>query len=382
MSSKERSTYITEIPREGMKIAEDSLDDHILVWLEPDLTNETSNLHVSLGLQTSARQVITFDDAQKCFDHLAKVPEQRVFLVLSFKIDDTQLQHFQCLSNIEYIYAFGWDAIFKQEQSKLVLVTNIPQLISRLSSDVRASQGDEDTDFVSLENVGFQSSPEFKMTGDAKLFIFYQLVLEILLRYPKTPEIKEQFISFCTDMIQGIPEEIKTWNEFLNTYNPSVAIRWYTRPCFLHRIFNHSCRIGDIKSMFKLVFFMTDLYARLRYLHRCHFDLFSAHIYVYRGRPMSTGEFEKFTKSIGNLVVTKSFVSTTTNYDVARIYAGGYSEVSGILPAILKMKIDKQRNESKPFCYIRGESNVEDDDEVLMSIGMVFYLAEHSENVY
>jgi hypothetical protein len=382
MGSKERTTYVTEIPYVEMKRAEDLLDNYILVWLEPALADSKSSFPVSIGLQTSVRDVRTFNDVEKCLSYLATITEKRVFLVLSFQIDDAQLQRFQHLSHIELIYAFGWDSIFRPEQSKLVHVTTIQELISRVSSDIRSHEGDNDTDFASLGNDTAQVLQGFQAAGDAKVFIFYQLVLEVLLHYPKTPAIKQQFISFCTEINQEKDSELRTLDEFLKTYDPSQAIKWYTRPCFLHRIFNRSCRIGDIKSMFKLVFFMTDLYARLKFLHERNFDLFQERIYVYRGRPMSTSEFNRFQDSIGDLVVTKSFLSTTTEYDVARMYSGGYSQVPGITPAILKMKINKQRNESKPFAYIREESSVPHDDEILLPIGMVFRLTELNSRVY
>ena len=52
---------------------------------------------------------------------------------------------------------------------------------------------------------------------------------------------------------------------------------------------------------------------------------------------MSLSEFDKFQRSIGDLVVIESFLSTTTNYDVARIYAGEQREVLGII-LLLKKK--------------------------------------------
>lgn len=382
MASKEGSTYITGYSCEEVRRAEDSLDNYVLVWLEPELADRKSSFSVSVGLQTSVRDVRTFNDVERCLSYLVAVTEKRVFLVLWSKIDDAQLQRFQCLRHIELIYAFGWESIFRPEQSKLIHVTTIQELISRVSSDIRSYDGNDDSDFVSLGNANSEVLQGFKAAGDAKIFIFYQLVLEILLHYPKTSATKEQFISFCFEINQEKDSELKVLNEFLKMYDPSQAIKWYTRPCFLHRIFNRSCRIGDIKSMFKLVFFMADLYGRLKYLRDKYAKFFQEHIYVYRGRPMSTIEFDKFQNSIGDLVVTKSFLSATTDYAVARMYAGGYSQVPGITPAILKMKINKQSNESKPFAYIREESSVQDDDEVLMSIGMVFRLTESNLRVY
>ncbi|CAF5060249.1 unnamed protein product, partial [Rotaria socialis] len=72
---------------------------------------------------------------------------------------------------------------------------------------------------------------------------------------------------------------------------------------------------------------------------------------------MLMGEFKKLAASIGDLVVTKSFLSTTTKREVAAMYSGRGTLDPEMVPAILHMKIDARRNETKPFAYIRYYSN-------------------------
>jgi hypothetical protein len=45
------------------------------------------------------------------------------------------------------------------------------------------------------------------------------------------------------------------------------------------------------------------------------------------------------------------------------------------------MKINKRRNETKPFAFIRYQSSVRSDDEVLVSIGTVFRIDGEKEEV-
>jgi hypothetical protein len=133
--------------------------------------------------------------------------------------------------------------------------------------------------------------------------------------------------------------------------------------------------------MFKLAFFMTDLYAQLKDLHDENFDWYNDEVDVYRGKLMSTMEFEKLKASIGDLIVTKSFLSTTSERDVALPYSGVASEDHNVVPALLHMKINKRRNETKPFAFIRYQSSVRSDDEVLVSIGTVFRIDGEKEQV-
>ncbi len=243
-----------------------------------------------------------------------------------------------------------------------------------------STEEDNDTDFASLQSNSAATSTQGD-EGDARIFIFFQFIIEILLRLPETTDIKEQFISFCMEKTNDNLAQQKIFQEFIQSYDPDDAISWYTRPCFLHKLLNRTCRLGNIKDMFKLAFFMTDLYAQLKDLHDENSDSYKAEVDVYRGKLMSTMEFEKLKASIGDLVVTKSFLSTTSERDVALPYSGVGSEDHNVVPALLHMKINKRRNETKPFAFIRYHSSVRSDDEVLVSIGTVFRIDGEKEQV-
>jgi hypothetical protein len=380
-SSKEATTYITAITCEQMKDAEDHLREYILAWLDTAMRGDKNAFDLSLGLLHTVQQVYTFNNAQKCLDYLRSITEQRAFLVLSCTISDQHLDEFLALPQLEYIYLFGREAILKKEHSKVVEVTSIQNLYNRLNRDARSStEEDNDTDFASLQSNSAATSTQGD-EGDARIFIFYQFIIEILLRLPKTTDIKEQFISFCMEKTNDNLAQQNIFIEFMRNYKPNEAISWYTKPCFLHKLLNRTCRLGNIKDMFKLAFFMTDLYAQLKDLHDENFDWYKDEVDVYRGKLMSTMEFEKLKASIGDLVVTKSFLSTTSERDVALPYSGVGSEDHNVVPALLHMKINKRRNETKPFAFIRYQSSVRSDDEVLVSIGTVFRIDGEKEEV-
>jgi hypothetical protein len=167
----------------------------------------------------------------------------------------------------------------------------------------------------------------------------------------------------------------------MEDYQPDQAISWYTDTSFLHKLLNRTCRLGNIKDMFKLAFFMVDLNAQLKIVHHEYFDYYADQVHVYRGRPMSTVEFNKLQDSIGDLVVTKSFLSTTKKKDVACFYSGVGTKKPDFVPAILHMIINKQINETKSFAPIRYNSQIREDDEVLISIGTIFRIIKKTHEV-
>lgn len=119
------------------------------------------------------------------------------------------------------------------------------------------------------------------------LRVFYQLLIEILLCLPKTPEIKEQFLSFCTEKTNDNLVQQKIVLERMKNYTPDKAVAWYRDDSFLHKLLNRTCRLGNIKDMFELAFFMVDLNVQLKIIHEEYFDSHPEKIHVYWGRRMS-----------------------------------------------------------------------------------------------
>jgi hypothetical protein len=381
MSSSEATTYVMTITDKQMENAENYLQEYVLAWLDTAMNNDNNKFNVSLGLLRAIQQVSTFKNVQKCLEYLSSITEKRAFLILSCKIDQNLLDDFIALSQLEYIYTFGDETILKNEQSKLVEVTSIQSLYSHLSRNSRLNTEEEnDTDFASLTSeTTVKSIQDFN--GDARIFIFYQLLIEILLRLPKTPEVREQFFSFCMEKTNDNLAQQKIFQKRMENYKPDQAILWYTDTSFLHKLLNRTCRLGNIIDMFKLAFFMVDLNAQLKIVHHKYFDSYTEQVHVYRGRPMSTVEFSKLQNSIGDLVVTKSFLSTTTKRDVACFYSGVGTQKPDFVPAILHMIINKQRNETKSFARVRYDSQVSEDDEVLISIGTIFRVTKQNQEV-
>ena len=381
MSSSEATTYITAIKYQQMKDAEDYFQGYVPVWLDTAMNDDQNTFSVCLGTLRTLQHVHKFNDGKLCFEFLCSITDKRAFLILSCKIDDQLLNDFMALPQLEYIYQFGDETIIKKEQSKLVELASVQALYEHLSANsCYRTEEDNGTEFAYLSSSATVRSMN-DLNDDARVFIFYQLLIEILLRLPKTPQIREQFYSFCMEKTNGNSAQQKIFLERMKNYTPDKAIPWYTGTCNFHSLLSRTCRLGIIKDMFKLAFFMVDLNAQMKMLHNEYFYSFGEKIHVYRGKRMPAIEYEKLKNSIGDLVVTKSFLSTTTKRDVACFYAGTGAHTSDFVPAILHLIIDKHRNETKSFARLLYHSDVKADDEVLISIGTVFRIIDTNEEV-
>ena len=93
---------------------------------------------------------------------------------------------------------------------------------------------------------------------------------------------------------------------------------------------------------------------------------------VYRGERLQPNELQSFQKNIGGYTITNTFLSTTTDRDVACIFAGDGSESPFIESVLLEIKVDTGVKTTKPYAPIQEYSYYETESEILFSLGTRF----------
>ena len=82
----------------------------------------------------------------------------------------------------------------------------------------------------SIENISKESA----------MFIWFQLLFETLLQSNPTMNERKDMLNECKKEYQDSTIELKTIEEFEQTYSSNETIRWYTRDCFLYRLVNQA----------------------------------------------------------------------------------------------------------------------------------------------
>ncbi|CAM4851941.1 unnamed protein product [Rotaria magnacalcarata] len=127
--------------------------------------------------------------------------------------------------------------------------------------------------------------------------------------------------------------------------------------------------------LYKLRFFITDVYNKLSELHNEFIQEIREHssnLIVYRGQSIATDEFRTIQANVGNIMSINTFLSTTTDKDVAIMYAGNGSERPALESVIFEINVDMAIEESKPFANIQHMSYFHDENEILFSLGASF----------
>jgi hypothetical protein len=206
----------------------------------------------------------------------------------------------------------------------------------------------------------------------------HRVIIEILLKLPRTLEAKQEMIDELRRVSSDNDMFLKQINDFEQNYNSNAAIQWYTKESCLYRLINRALRYEDIELIIKYRFFIIDLYQQLDELHKQIINLNNRPeqtiVTYYRGQLMSSNEIEQLKKHTGSLISINTFFSTTSSLDIAIMFAGG-STLGGITsnkPVIFSINVNPLITNTRPYANINFYSTYEEEEEVLFALGSVF----------
>ncbi|CAF0837835.1 unnamed protein product [Rotaria sordida] len=161
--------------------------------------------------------------------------------------------------------------------------------------------------------------------------------------------------------------------EFINSYRPSNAIQWHIKEPFVFELLNKVLRSSDIDKMITLRLLIRDLYYQLREEQKNFPDTI---VTVYRGQAMALRELNKLRTHIGNLISMNSFLSTSKDRDVARMFAESSTDPNDNTHKRILFEIHAttRRIDAKPFAEISHFGSYTDEKEILFMLGSVFKL--------
>jgi hypothetical protein len=159
-------------------------------------------------------------------------------------------------------------------------------------------------------------------------------------------------------------------DRFNQNYNSNSALQWYTTDSFLFRAINRALRSSDIEMMFKMRYFLIDLYTQLDKLYKQTQTLTNEKLY--RGQIMSKNEFEYFEQLTGDIISINTFFSTTTSLQVALTFANASTYNQDFLPIVFCIETNPHVQHKRPYANISRFSIYADEEEVLFAMGSLF----------
>ncbi|CAF1080887.1 unnamed protein product [Didymodactylos carnosus] len=159
-------------------------------------------------------------------------------------------------------------------------------------------------------------------------------------------------------------------NQFEDIYTKHDAVQWYTQNSFLFRLTNRAFRSEEIDQIYIFRLFITDLYKQLSSLYSKQEHMHD--IKIYRGRKLMREELERLRNNIQHIISINGFLSATSSLDVALCYARAETSREGYESVVFELDIG--HNQSKACVDISKYSKFTDEEEILCTIGTIWYI--------
>ena len=209
-------------------------------------------------------------------------------------------------------------------------------------------------------NVGVERST----MGVNGQFLNSQLLLDVLLRMPSSPEDRAELVSRCRQECQGTRLELRILREFEEDYVSTMAIWWYTREAFVYRVLNKALRTQDTDLLYHFRFIIRDLRDQLRSC-ACR-----SSVRVYRYQLMSPHELNILRNSVGQFISISSFLSTSEKREKALSFRKPSTDP--LQSVLFDINAEPDGHHFKLFSKISAHSHFPDEVEILFMLGSIF----------
>ncbi|CAF4020305.1 unnamed protein product [Rotaria sordida] len=365
------------------------------IWLDESI--DYSQEYLNRIIQPSTWHF--FDNISTCILYIEDQLQEKkqIFLVVSDLIGQKLfLTYFRLMSLISFIYIYcsrlslniDWIKDYSQIQG---IYNDSIKLGEQIKQDLhQSSQSDyinnnylysnSTTNQLDLQTYNETTTTSFPWIvynqEQAHVFLAHQHTIDALLSMPHTKESCDEMIVECRRFYHDNVPALTEINTFNQSYNSNIALQWYSRSGFLYRRINQVLRSNNIDGMFKIRYFLKDLYTQLNELYRQE-NLCNSHqqqdiIMVYRGQHMSKAEFEYFQKIQGNIISINTFLSTTKSFQTALDFANSSMENNDMIPIMFFIKIHQFYEYVRPVANISKFSVFPDEEEVLFAMGSIF----------
>ncbi|CAF1252610.1 unnamed protein product [Didymodactylos carnosus] len=348
-----------------------NLEVNTIIWLDLNVSSTNDNLSAKVRLRQAINHFETFEDKQKCIDHIVSLESEKIYFIISGSLGESVVPLIHDKPQTEAIYVFCFNKAKHEEWAKryqkvCAVSTNIDDICDQLTKDVAVSSNN----LVSMTAVSPNTNGK-EINKQEASFMYFQLLVNILTHFAHKDSTKQELIDLCRMVYAGNNKEVNAIHQFHKAYSKEQAIEWYTKECFLYRMLNKALRTQDIDMLFKLGFFIQDLHEELRNLQISSTTRLGRTITVYRGLGIPNKEFESLQNKVGGLLSMNSFLSTSVQEAVAPRFARSSLGRSDTMPVLFEMVVDTEKCR-QPFSNIDTVSDFSAENGILFSMGTVF----------
>ncbi|CAF4166474.1 unnamed protein product, partial [Rotaria sordida] len=345
-----------------------------IVWLDASVNDTQENINAQQLLRTPMNHLKTYKDDHECEKYIQSVPKgHRIILIVGGRLGQLIVPRIHQLFQISSIFVYcmdkrnqEWTNAYKKVKGAIEELNEL--ILQVLAAQEKQTSHDRFEQPLSINIFNTVNAGREKSTSELNgQFVHSQILIDCLLRMRSSSTDRHDFLTYCKKEYANDNSQLNFIREFEHDYAASSALTWYTRDCFLYKLLNKALRTQNIDLLYLYGFFIRDLYQQLKR------NQYPAPIHLYRGQLMSKKEVQQLRNFIGQLISMNSFLSTTTDREVAIIFSGNDGVLNNdIQPVLFEIQADPDIGGIKPFADITSFSYMEDEEEVLMMLGAIF----------
>ena len=340
----------------------------IITWFnDPTMGDRNYIQSIKERLEDIASILSSFDDDDECIDFINDVKDHRIILILGPSTGAQVLRNVLCVSQLKAVFIVcpnqsmrpPWATECKSIRCITVDLTSICQQIEILIEE----------NIVGIDILDSPITLANQNKQDVR-FMYSQLVKYVLTETVYSNDDTNDMIEFFENKFVHDPVTMNLIRTFADNYESSRAIWYYTSQAFLYKTLNSALRTLDICALYSMRVFLKDLHLQIVRLHTI--KQITQSLKLYRGLVISTEEFEKMKQKIGKLLSFSSFLSTSTNINVALMFSDSSSLDEAAI--LFEITIDPSMSTSVAFSSIQELSQYADEAEHLFTMGSIFRL--------
>ena len=368
------NTGLTSIQPEGNM---QTVENMVVIWLDSSVDNGKSDcLNTINQLECVVSTVRTYTDSEKCLKFMENMGHDKACIIVSGTLGKRIVPRIHAMSQVESIFIFCHNRKNHEQWTKQwSKIMGVFTQISSICESIKISTQDCDPDAVAFNLMATPGDLSQKSLNQLDpMFMYSQIVKEILLVIRFDQQHFKDFIQYCQDTFHDNIDEIKNVNKLERDYRKKTPIWWYTYESFLYHILNNALRQSDFDLIIKMGFFIGDLHRQIEKLHKKQFtSKNSAKVFTaYRGMGMSSTQFKEVMETKGGLLSFNNFLSVSTRYEVSLAFAERALRNQRLVGVLLVMTIDPSQS-TTPFATVADVGAFGNkESEILFSMHTIF----------
>ncbi|CAF1298457.1 unnamed protein product [Adineta steineri] len=360
---------------------DEKIDGITVLWFDETIGVDKDSTILMTKLKKLACNCVFITDQEACINYIKSIgKKEKLFFILSGSCAVAGvLSLVHPLRQIDsiYIYCFEREKYIHilDEYSKIVdIYIDEDDLLDSLEDEAQLVQQQAETFQFYIQNQ--------KSTRDLEVecgsFLWFKLFSDLIMNMPQDDQqAKDEMAEKCKEYYRDNEKKLKSIDEFNREYIPEDALRWYTRPTFVFKLINRALRTEDFEELRTFRFFIVHLSMSIAREHELVKEWIDE-ITLYRGARMLNEEFGRLKESVGKIISTNGFLSTTQSEAVAITFAGKSTATKQSVIFEIYCNVN-QLNDSVKFGDITKFSVCPDEQEFLFELGATFLIESIEE---